>query len=310
MELDHLYDQFLSSTHKIFQGFTSHKLDLLIKTFHNHESRKCKLPPIGKGTKTMKANQIGFLLGHSDRISPKKKNLGLCPLKKLCLEEIRVNVPLMVVQQALQCWEYLICLPNWLHLSPVPMTIEISGQMVDFDCFNYPEFCESRNQVEARTIDPSHILTNLRLHATQKGFFKCDPQAFKRVSVANNDILGRALLEIPIPDKQSVPFAHKAFSRQVENQMMTNGDNKEAELVHKIHNWFDACNERGIPLQKWLKYFVEMNNYLFRFYDPQHFPVSLMHICGLPSTTFHCILQNISTRIQLYRLLQNNTYNQ
>ena len=103
MELDYLYDQFLSSTHKIFQGFTSHELDLLIKTFHNHESRKCKLPPIRKGTKTMKANQIGFLLGHSDRISPKKKNLGLCPLKKLCLEEIPVNVPLMVVQQAFQC---------------------------------------------------------------------------------------------------------------------------------------------------------------------------------------------------------------
>ena len=38
VELDHLYDQFLSSTHKIFQGFTSHELDLLIKTFRNHKS--------------------------------------------------------------------------------------------------------------------------------------------------------------------------------------------------------------------------------------------------------------------------------
>ena len=85
---------------------------------------------------------------------------------------------------------------------------------------------------------------------------------------------------------------------------------KKQNLVHKIRNWLDACNERGIPLQKWLKFFVEMNNYLFRFYDLQHFPVSLMHICGLPSTTFQGILQNISTRIQLYRLSQNNTYNQ
>ena len=130
------------------------------------------------------------------------------------------------------------------------------------------------------------------------------------MSIANNDILGRALPEIPIPDKQSVPFAHKVFSHQVENQMMTNGDNKEAELVHKVCNWFDACNQCGIPLQKRLKYFVEINNYLFRFYDLQHFPVSLMHICGLPSTTFQGILQNISTRIQLYTLSQNNTYNQ
>ena len=50
------------------------------------------------------------------------------------------------------------------------------------------------------------------------------------MSIVKNDILGRALLEIPIPDKQSVPFAHKVFSHQVENQMITNGDNKEAEL--------------------------------------------------------------------------------
>ena len=56
------------------------------------------------------------------------------------------------------------------------------------------------------------------------------------MSVANNNILGRTLLEIPIPDKQSVPFAHKVFSHWVENQMITNGDNKEAELVQKIRN--------------------------------------------------------------------------
>lgn len=310
LELSDLYDEYLSSTQKIFQGFTSHELDLFIKTLRTHESKKCKLPPIGKGTKNLKANQLGFLLGHSDRITPKKKKLGLVSLKKLCLEEIRVNVPLPVVQHALQRWEYLICLPNWLRLSPVPMTIKLPGQNEDFDCFSYPEFSETRNQIESRLIDPSHILTNLRLHATQKGFFKCDPKAFKRVSQVNNDILGRALLETPLPDKQSVPFARKVFSREVEQQMKSNGDDKEAELVHNIRNWYDACNERGIPLEKRLKYFVQMNNYMFKFYDPQRFPVSMTHICGLPSTTFQGILHNISCRIILYGLSDSNTYNQ
>ena len=42
VELHHLYDQFLSSTHKLFQGFTSHELDLLITTSRNHESQKCE----------------------------------------------------------------------------------------------------------------------------------------------------------------------------------------------------------------------------------------------------------------------------
>ena len=53
-----------------------------------------------------------------------------------------------------------------------------------------------------------------------------------------------------------------------------------------------------------------MNNYMFKFYDPQRFPVSMTHICGLPSTTFQGILHNISCRIILYGLSDSNTYNQ
>ena len=163
---------------------------------------------------------------------------------------------------------------------------------------------------KAKTIDPSHILTNLRLHATQKGFFKCDPQAVN---------------ECPLQTTTSWEELYQKFQFQITKvyhlhikfsviklkikwwQMVTT---KKQNLCTKYAIGLMACNQHGIPLQKQLKYFVEINNYLFRFYDPQHFPVSLMHICGLPSTTFQGILQNISTRIQLYRLSQNNTYNQ
>ena len=70
--------------------------------------------------------------------------------------------------------------------------------------------------MESRIIDPSHCLTNLRLHATQKGFFGCDHKAFIRVSEADNNVLNKAFLMHPIQDKQSVPFAERVFSAEVE----------------------------------------------------------------------------------------------
>ena len=143
-----------------------------------------------------------------------------------------------------------------------------------------------------------------------KGFFGCDPNAFKRVSAADNTVLNKALLVEPLEDKQSVPFVLKVFSSDVEQTMRNNGDMKEAELVKHIQNWYSTCNERGIPVTERLSSFVAMNNYMLSFYKPQQFPMSTTHVCGLPCITFQAILQNISTRIQLYSLSPKKTYNQ
>ena len=52
----------------------------------------------------------------------------------------------------------------------------------------------------------------------------------------------------PILDQQSVPFARKIFSSDVEEIMTQNGDVKEAKLVKLIRNWYDACNECSISV--------------------------------------------------------------
>ena len=85
--------------------------------------------------------------------------------------------------------------------SPVPITVELPIEPYEFDIFSYPDILNRRSQVESRIIDPSHCLTNLRIHATQKGFFGCDPKAFLCVSAADNNVLNRALLVEPLPDK-------------------------------------------------------------------------------------------------------------
>ena len=116
----------------------------------------------------------------------------------------------------------------------------------------------------------------------------------------DNNVLNKAFLMHPIPDKQSVPFAERVFSAEVEQIMWHNADMKEAELVKHIHNWYDACNKRGLQLTDRIKYLIEMNMLLF--YGSSHFPMNTTHVKGLLSTTFQAILHNISTRIQLYNL--------
>ena len=153
-----------------------------------------------------------------------------------------------------------------MNNSPVPVTVELPVPPYEFDIFSYPDISNTRSQVESRVIDPSHCLTNLRVHATTKGFFGCDPKAFHRVLAADNTVLSKGLLIEPLQDKQSVAFALKVFSSAVEQTMRNNGDMKEAELVKKVQNWYFACNERGIPLTERLSSFVAMNNYMLSFY--------------------------------------------
>ena len=89
-------------------------------------------------------------------------------LKKLCQFEVKRSVPEDVMRVGLASWKFNVDLDEWLNNSPVQITVEIPVVPYTFDIFSYPDICESRSQVKSRIIDPSHCLTNLRLHATQK----------------------------------------------------------------------------------------------------------------------------------------------
>ena len=303
------YDIALSSTHAIHERLTTHDLDIVINVLRKWESKDC---PVGiklNEQKLRKANQLGFILGHTDLIEPKKRTPKMKTLVDLSLDCAKVLVPTAVLRVALATFDFRIKLPLWMDKSPVPISYEIPVEPFSFDVFSYPEYNVKRQQIEPRIIDPSHILTNLRVHATQKGILECDPKAFLRVSETDNDVLSRGLLVQPIADQQSVPFARRIFSRNVEDIMRENGDVKEAELVHYIRNWYDACNERGLSVTQRITYLVDMHNYLMGFYDAVKFPMNSSYVCNLPSTTFQSILQNISTRIHLYHLSKVHTYN-
>ena len=231
-------------------------------------------------------------------------------LQELASDEIKLSVPVEVLRVALAQFDFRIILPFWTERCPLPISYEIPIEPHSFEVFSYPEFNVRRQQLEPRIIDPSHILTNLRVHATQRGIMGCDPKAFLRVSDVDNNVLSRGLLVgDPILDQQSVPFARRIFSSEVEDIMKRNGDVKEANLVKLIRNWYDACNECAISVSDRITYLLDMHNFLMEFYQPEYFPMNTSYVHNLPATTFQSIMQNISTRIHLYHLSKTKTYN-
>ena len=269
--------------------------------------------PLGiklNGSKVQKANQLGFVLGHTDTILPKRAKPKMKSLQELACDEIKISVPVDVLRVALAQFDFRIMLPYWTEKCPLPISYEIPIEPHSFEVFSYPEFNVRRQQLEPRIIDPSHILTNLHVHATQKGILGCDPKAFLRVSDVDNNVLSRGLLVgDPILDQQSVPFARRIFSSKVEEIMKQNGDVKEANLVRLIRNWYDACNERAISVSDRITYLLDMHDFLMEFYLPEYFPMNTSYVHNLPATTFQSIMQSISTRIHLYHVSKAKTYN-
>ena len=311
LDVESLLNDILCTPESIYKELTSYEIDGILCVIQRRCTKKCPLVVKPKMKKLMKVNFLGHVLGHYHwYIPPHKKVKDIPMLSAICRQEVVHSVPEDVMQVGLALWTLRYDLEDWLNSSPVPVTLEIPVDPHEFDIFSYPEILTSRSQVESRMIDPSHCLMNLRVHATMKGFFGCDQKAFHRVSAADNNVLSKGLIVQPLEHKQSMSFALKVFSSDVEQTMGNNGDMKEAELIKHVHNWYSACNDRELLVTERLSYFVAMNNYMLTFYKPRCFPMSTTHVCRLLSITFQAILQNISTRIQLYSLSPRKKYNQ
>ena len=60
--------------------------------------------------------------------------------------------------------------------------------------FSYPEFNLKRKQIEHRTLDYSHILTNMKTHILTKGYDFCKKEHFQELAHLNPDLLSRPLV--------------------------------------------------------------------------------------------------------------------
>ena len=74
------------------------------------------------------------------------------------------------------------------------MATYVHPLQTSFQFFAYPEKSEKRNQIEARTFDPTHIVTNLRVHMCKKRFQKVRSEAFQEVCDRYNGLLSRGIV--------------------------------------------------------------------------------------------------------------------
>ena len=241
-DIEDLYNEHMTSTNIIFKTFLSKELGEIINFLQMLAPKNFKFPKCNN--KIEKANVLGYIMGHLDRVQLKRPKMkSMKTLREIWWDEITINVPINVLRVASAEWMFKMCFPKWLCKSPVPIQYEVPCDYDEYNIFAYPEKNVARNKIEPRLIDPSHCLTNMRVHATTKCIFNCNCEAFKAVSKYNNDILSAGLVHQPLLDKQSVAFAEQVFSKNVSDARTTLGYHNEAKLVTYVCNWFHACNK-------------------------------------------------------------------
>ena len=87
---------------------TNHDLDIAIQVFWKVESKTVPLGIKLNASKLIKANQLGFILGHTDVITPKKSKPKLLSLKDLAVQKLKESVPTDVLKMALASFDFAI----------------------------------------------------------------------------------------------------------------------------------------------------------------------------------------------------------
>ena len=166
---------------------------------------------------------------------------------------------------------------QWLHNCPIHLSAYIPHVWEDhleFEMFSYLEFSLKRQQVEHRTLDYTHILTNMKTHILSKGYDFCQKEHFQELATENPNLLSRPLVFNNI-DQQNAYSAILMFSIPVENFLWRKGHIESADFVCLIQEWHTACNECGICADTRVSMLYNMYKFLTKDIDFERFPFPL-----------------------------------
>ena len=200
-------------------------------------------------------------------------------------------------------------LQEWLNVSPVTTVIDIPEAGIEHKMFCYPFLNEDTLELECRTLDPSHILNNLRSQICRHGFTGVSTMAFHDVSRVNSKLISKITLADQL-DKQKVSVSKDFFCADVEKILLDLGHTSEAGFVQIVRNWYSACDECGVyPLTR-LKYLQAMQSHLLgRFEYYTMYPPPTLYIQGITVQTFKAILITVSSQFILYSISDIGHYN-
>ena len=150
----------------------------------------------------------------------------------------------------------------------------------------------------------------MKTRILSKGYDFCQKEHFQELATENPNLLSRPLVFDNI-DQQNAYSAILMFSVPVENFLWRKGHIESADFMCLVWKWHTACNERGICADTRVSMLYNMYRFLTKDIDFDRFPFPLTgrYWRGMPIRMYEAILQNVCTRIQLYRLAHNESYN-
>ena len=203
---------------------------------------------------------------------------------------------------------------KWYSNATIPTLCNVPSkkrnQTKIVELFSYPEYSEERNQIEFRTFDFTHVLTNLRTQILTRGLEYCKKEHFEHFSTNSPGLLSLALV-FEKTDQQNAFTAMRMFNYHVERYMWENKFDATVDFIKLVRNWHDACNRRGLSADSRVTALVDMLEFLTDGVNFNCIPFQYpgRYIKGLTWQTYEALLQMISTRIQLYSFAAQGTYN-
>lgn len=199
-------------------------------------------------------------------------------------------------------------LQKWYDNSFVDNKVKIDDTNLPEFWFYIPEFSLTRDQLEVRCIDSSHLLTRTRRKICKGGIENLTNEPWLKVAKEKKTFLSRIMVE-DISDPMSVSMALTHISDSVENSMRDNGDIKAADLCKDIRQWWHAEDEPGIPAKERILLRSSLRKRLLSYIDFGHFPPPTQYIQGWPIQLWEALISSIDAKALLYSLTKTNTYN-
>jgi hypothetical protein len=191
----------------------------------------------------------------------------------------------------------------------------VTGQ-AEVEWFSYPATKTSPGGEQKPifgVVDSHHILCNIRTKCCSSGIGACNinQKAWVKIAEAAHDNkIGLTTAHVSdLVDRQNNAFACLTFSKQVEEEMLKNGDFEEAKFCNLVRNWYASDDEAGIDCVSRTDKRFAMRSWLLNKYNPLQFPPPSNFVKGIPIVTFECLLTNIERKTQIYAFVKGASYN-
>ena len=144
-------------------------------------------------SKAFGADEFMALLIWHENLKRKVKTLQILSKEILMHEDYKVTQLQVALANAMHREK---C-KKWIEDCPINLlgyVPDINSNHVLFQMFSYPEYNKKRKQIEHRTLDYTHILTNMKRHILTKGYEFCPKEHFQQLAHLKQDLLSRPLV--------------------------------------------------------------------------------------------------------------------